>query len=476
FVADSNTAKVTKLLVETGAVANGSDTNAVMAIVTDANGNPVANQEVTFSIDGGPTVAAEKVSTEADGTAKTTVTSTTAGSYVLFATVNGLGVGQNMSFTYYKATDINLSVGTGAAATGKDTNAVTAIVTDANGNPVANQEVKFSVSEGADITTVQGTTDEGGKATATVTSLKAGTYTVTAEANGTSTSKNTTFVEVTYTLHLSVMRNNALADGVDTNEVQVAITSNSSASSALLEVVLSATNGAKLSENPVFVVAGSPTTVKLTNVTAGISKVTAAYNDQHVTVDVNFQEVPANQLSLKTTNSNVPADGRATDSVQAKVTDANGNPVSGVEVSFSASNGAKMVDDKVKTGTDGYARANLTSTTPGTSTVTARVGDDVQKTSVTFGNDAKSISMVFMKGTGSFCPDAHYEVTVNDSSGNPVQDKSVLITNTGSIHEYHTTNSSGKVHVSGTKYSGRVTATVTLANGSSISDDGGAGC
>jgi hypothetical protein len=100
----------------------------------------------------------------------------------------------------------------------------------------------------------------------------------------------------------------------------------------------------------------------------------------------------------------------------------------------------------------------------------------MQKTEVAFENDAKSISVILMKGTGSFCPNAHYEVTVKDISGNPVKGKSVLITNTGSIHEYHTTNSSGKVHVSGTEYSGKVTATVTLADGSSISDNGGAGC
>ncbi|MHC5178870.1 inverse autotransporter beta domain-containing protein, partial [Serratia rhizosphaerae] len=47
--ADGDTIEITdaNLDVGTGAVANGSDTNAVTAIVTDANGNPVANQEVT---------------------------------------------------------------------------------------------------------------------------------------------------------------------------------------------------------------------------------------------------------------------------------------------------------------------------------------------------------------------------------------------------------------------------------------------
>ncbi|MGR7464544.1 Ig-like domain-containing protein, partial [Klebsiella aerogenes] len=72
--------------------------------------------------------------------------------------------------------------------------AVSAIVTDANGNPVSGQEVTFSAAEGATVTPAKATTGSDGKASASVTSQKAGTYAITAEVNGKGTSKNTSFV------------------------------------------------------------------------------------------------------------------------------------------------------------------------------------------------------------------------------------------------------------------------------------------
>jgi hypothetical protein len=65
--------------------------------------------------------------------------------------------------------------------------------------------------------------------------------------------------------------------------------------------------------------------------------------------------------------------GTATNSVRATVTDANGNRVSGVSVGFSASNSATIA----ATGTsdaNGEIELTLTSTTAGTSTVTAVLG------------------------------------------------------------------------------------------------------
>ncbi|PAC66974.1 hypothetical protein CGS27_30280, partial [Enterobacter cloacae] len=82
----------------------------------------------------------------------------------------------------------------GAVADGKAKNVATATVTDANGNQVSGAAVSFSVSDGATITTVTGTTAADGKATADITSQTAGEYTVTATVNGRSTQKATTFV------------------------------------------------------------------------------------------------------------------------------------------------------------------------------------------------------------------------------------------------------------------------------------------
>ncbi|WP_172666876.1 Ig-like domain-containing protein, partial [Yersinia frederiksenii] len=73
---------------------------------------------------------------------------------------------------------------------------------------------------------------------------------------------------------------------------------------------------------------------------------------------------------------NAPANNTATNSVQAIVTDAGGNPVAGQSVTFSANNGASVTTVIGTTGTDGIATATLTSTNPGMSTVVATLNNN----------------------------------------------------------------------------------------------------
>ncbi|WP_193764615.1 Ig-like domain-containing protein, partial [Hafnia paralvei] len=75
-------------------------------------------------------------------------------------------------------------------------------------------------------------------------------------------------------------------------------------------------------------------TTTLTNITAGISKVTATINGNSQTVDTTFvaDDGTATIISgnLTVTADNAKANGTATNAVQAKVTDANGNVVPNV--------------------------------------------------------------------------------------------------------------------------------------------------
>ncbi|WP_390621341.1 YrIlm family inverse autotransporter adhesin [Yersinia frederiksenii] len=83
-----------------------------------------------------------------------------------------------------------------AMANGMATNAVQAVVTDAGNQPIANQTVSFTASNGATVTTVIGTTGADGIATATLTSTTVGISNVMASVNGSSRSVATTFVAV----------------------------------------------------------------------------------------------------------------------------------------------------------------------------------------------------------------------------------------------------------------------------------------
>ncbi|WP_252494975.1 Ig-like domain-containing protein, partial [Escherichia coli] len=98
FVADVSTAQVAELVViKDGSEADGSTANTLRVKVTDAFGNTLAGQTVSVLADNGATVA-PTVITEPDGTVEISVTSQTAGTSVVTASVNNSSQSQNVTF------------------------------------------------------------------------------------------------------------------------------------------------------------------------------------------------------------------------------------------------------------------------------------------------------------------------------------------------------------------------------------------
>ncbi|SUI42414.1 Bacterial Ig-like domain (group 1) [Serratia quinivorans] len=97
----------------------------------------------------------------------------------------------------------------------------------------------------------------------------------------------------------------------------------------------------------------------MTSLKAGTYAVTAEVNGKGTSKNTTFvadkDSAGIADGDLAVGDNNAVADGKSTDSVTAKVTDANGNPVSGVEVSFLAGNDATVVTETVTTGADGMA-------------------------------------------------------------------------------------------------------------------------
>ena len=116
--------------------------------------------------------------------------------------------------------------------------------------------------------------------------------------------------------------------------------------------------------------ANGQTTVTLTNTTAGTSTVTATLGSASQTVDVNFVGYV---VQLEWMDS-VPAmaDGVEDNAMRVGVTTTSGQPVRGIVVNFVATNGA-VVTPSATTNNSGRAFVFATSTTPGTSTITATV-------------------------------------------------------------------------------------------------------
>ncbi|END7349170.1 Ig-like domain-containing protein, partial [Escherichia coli] len=98
FIADVRTAKIAELeVIRDNAVADGSTANTLRARVTDAFGNALAGQTVSVLADNGATVA-PTVITGPDGTVEISVTSQTAGTSVVTASINNSSLSQSVMF------------------------------------------------------------------------------------------------------------------------------------------------------------------------------------------------------------------------------------------------------------------------------------------------------------------------------------------------------------------------------------------
>ncbi|MCO5784683.1 Ig-like domain-containing protein, partial [Citrobacter meridianamericanus] len=409
FKADSSTATLSAAnltVLTTGAVASGSATNSVKAVVTDKNGNPVPGITVSFTADNGASIAATGA-TGADGAVTQTLTSKTAGNSTVKATVNGGTQSVTVAFVADSSTaglDPANNPGSSLtttldnqAANGTAADTVKAVVTDKNGNPVSGVVVSFTVSTGATVTITQGTTDSGGVATASITSLKAGAYTVTAGANGSSKTVTTTFTADPATAKFTgtpvVTGDNAPADGTHSIDVAYTVTDANGNPLAGQTVTITTSNGAMPATQTLTTDSNGVVHVIVTNTTDGTTTVTAATNGQTQTANITFVADASTATimagNLKTVSDNATADGVVTNSVKVIVTDAKGNLVPGITVNFTASHGA-IITATGTTGADGSVTQTLTSTTAGQSQVTATVNGHSQSVMLTFVADSST--------------------------------------------------------------------------------------
>ncbi|ENY7980672.1 TPA: Ig-like domain-containing protein, partial [Escherichia coli] len=152
FIADVRTAKIAELeVIRDNAVADGSTANTLRARVTDAFGNALAGQTVSVLADNGATVA-PTVITGPDGTVEISVTSQTAGTSVVTASINNSSLSQSVMFV----ADIRTAqiadlvvIKDGSEADGSTANTLRARVTDAFGNALAGQTVSVTTDNGA---------------------------------------------------------------------------------------------------------------------------------------------------------------------------------------------------------------------------------------------------------------------------------------------------------------------------------------
>ena len=356
------------------------DTNVATApsvLVTDTYGNPVSGVAVTFAVaSGGGSVTGGSANTNASGIA--TVGSwklgTTAGANTLTATSGSLAgspVTFNATGVAGTAGSMTINGGEGQTAT-VNTNVATApsvLVTDTHGNPVSGVAVTFAIgSGGGSLTGGSATTNASG--IATVGSWKLGTgdgaNTLTASASGLSSvtfnatgvadaaasialnggDNQTATVDTTVATAPSVRIADQYGNPVAGISVTFAI--GSGGGSVTGANATSAVNGvATIGSWKLGTAAGAKT---LTASSTGLTNSPITFNATAVAGSAGSMAVNDGEGQSATVNTTVAT------APSVLVTDALGNPVSGISVTFAVATGAGSVTGANRiTGADGIA-------------------------------------------------------------------------------------------------------------------------
>ncbi|MBY0490953.1 MAG: Ig-like domain-containing protein [Gemmatimonadaceae bacterium] len=380
--------------------------------VVDAGGSPIANIAVSFAITGGggSTTPANPavVTTNANGIAALTAWTlgATAGTNTLTATVNGLA-GSPVAFTAQgtigaPATLAANSVTSQTATSGTAVATAPSVkVTDAFGNPVAGVAVTFTVATGggAIVPAAPATvlTDNSGIASLTSWTLggPAGPNTVTATVTGLSGSPVTfsatgTVGTATTLLALSSVTQSATAGSAVSTppSVKVVDVNGNGVPGRTVTFAVVTGGGSITPASPAAVITDANGIATLTTWTLGaaagansVSATATGLAGSPITFNATGVVGAARNMSaVSVTTQSATAGSVVSAAPSVRITDVNGNPVSGVAVGFtvSAGGGSIVPASPASVNTDANGIAALTSwalgTTAGANSVTAAVG------------------------------------------------------------------------------------------------------
>ncbi|HFU3394451.1 TPA: inverse autotransporter adhesin IatC [Escherichia coli] len=483
FVADVSTAQVAELVVtQDGSVADGATANTLRARVTDAFGNALAGQTVSVLVGNGATTA-PTVTTQPDGTVEISVTSQTAGTSVITASVNNSSQSRNVTFIADVSTaqiaDLVVSQDN-AVADGATANTLQVRVTDAFGNALAGQTVSVLADNGATVAPVV-TTQPDGTVEISVTSQTAGSSAVTVSINSSSQSRDVTFIADVRTAQIAdlvVIKDDSVADGAMANMLRARVTDVFGNALAGQTVSVMADNGAAVASTMTTKPDGT-VEISVTSQTAGISVVTASINNSSQSQNVTFvADVRTAKIAdLVVSQDNAVADGSTANTLRARVTDAFGNTLAGQTVSVMAGNGA-TVAPTVITEPDGTAEIPVTSQTAGVSAVTASINNSSQSRDVTFIADIRTAQIASLEVTqDNAVADGAMANTLQvrgtDANGNTLagQAVSVMAGSGATVAPAVTTQPDGTVEIPVTSQTAGASAVTASINNSSLSRD-----
>ncbi len=342
FVAGAVDASASSFAVTPGTVtADGVATHRATVTATDAKGNPVAGARVDFQVPAGVTASASSAVTGADGVASVTLTSTTAATYAISASIAGATVKGAPANVVFAAGAANAAKSTwtvtpngSVTADGTQKFTATATARDAAGNPVSGAVIAFGVTPtGVSISpAAQCTTGADGTCQVTFTSTKAGSYTATASLGGSpiGATKTLVFTAGTAAVSTSTIIASPATVGADgtpsTLTVQLRDAKGNPLTSSGGTVVIRTDNGAVTSTTDngdgTYTAALSSTAEGFATVSFTLDGATAP-----ATTIVVFSDVTAPNAPILEPSDGVRVTGQAEPFALITITDAAGNPV-----------------------------------------------------------------------------------------------------------------------------------------------------
>ncbi len=485
FTADTLTAQVNLNVTEDNFIANNVGMTTLQATVTDGNGNPLANEAVTFTLPADVSASftlgqGGSAITDINGKAEVTLSGTKSGTYPVTVSVNNYGVSDTKQVTLIadagtaKLTSLtsvySFVVSTTEGAT------MTASVTDANGNPVEGIKVNFrGTSVTLSSTSVE--TDSQGFAEILVTSTEVGLKTVSA-----SLADKPTEV-ISRLLNASADVNSATFTSLEIPEGQVMV-----AQDVAVKAHVNDQFGNPVAHQPVTFSAEpssqmiiSQNTVS-TN-TQGIAEVTMTpeRNGSYMvkaslangaSIEKQLEAIDE-KLTLTASSPLIGVNSPTGATLTATLTSANGTPVEDQVINFSVTpEGATLSGGKVRTNSSGQAPVVLTSNKVGTYTVTASFHNGVtiqtQTTVKVTGNSSTAHVASFIADPSTIAATnsdlSTLKATVEDGSGNLIEGLTVYFAlKSGSATLTTLTAVTDQNGIATTSVKGAMTGSVTVS-------------
>ncbi|HAY0585873.1 TPA: inverse autotransporter adhesin YeeJ [Escherichia coli] len=485
FIADTLSAQVNLNVTEDNFIANNVGMTTLQATVTDGNGNPLANEAVTFTLPADVSASftlgqGGSAITDINGKAEVTLSGTKSGTYPVTVSVNNYGVSDTKQVTLIAdagtATLASLTSVYSFVVSTTEGATMTASVTDANGNPVEGIKVNFrGTSVTLSSTSVE--TDDQGFAEILVTSTEVGLKTVSASLADKPTEVISRLLNAKADINSATITSLEIPEGqlMVAQDVAVKAHVNDQFGNPILNesVTFSAEppEHMTISQNIVSTDTHGIAEVSMTPERNGSYMVKASLANG-ASLEKQLEAIDE-KLTLTASSPLIGVYAPTGTTLTATLTSANGTPVEGQVINFSVTpEGATLSGGKVRTNSSGQAPVVLTSNKVGTYTVTASFHNGVtiqtQTTVKVTSNSSTAHVASFIADPSTIAATnsdlSTLKATVEDGSGNLIEGLTVYFAlKSGSATLTSLTAVTDQNGIATTSVKGAMTGSVTVS-------------